>query len=106
MEQRSKNGSRNGARASKPSATPLPVPTRRRTDRTAGTLVLIGGACEPEGEALGAFLRLSNALDGGKIVGITTASQDPANSARQWMADFEKAGATHVEIPIVDRRDR
>lgn len=82
------------------------APTRRRTDRSPGTLVLIGGACEPQGEALGAFLRLSNALDGGKIVGITTASQDPANSARQWMADFEQAGATHVEIPIVDRRDR
>jgi cyanophycinase len=82
------------------------TPTRRRTDRTAGKLVLIGGACEPQGEALGAFLRLSNALDGGKIVGITTASQDPANSAREWMKSFEQAGATHVEIPIVDRRDR
>jgi cyanophycinase len=80
--------------------------TRRRTDRGPGTLVLIGGACEPQGEALGAFLRLSNALDGGKIVGITTASQDPANSAREWMKAFEQAGATHVEIPIVDRRDR
>lgn len=100
MEQRSKNGARGGVR------TRSATPTRRRTDRTGGTLVLIGGACEPEGEALGAFLRLSNALDGGKIVGITTASQDPANSARQWMADFERAGATHVEIPIVDRRDR
>ena len=81
-------------------------PTRRRTDGGAGALVLIGGACEPQGEALGAFLRLSNALDGGKIVGITTASQDPANSARDWMQAFEQAGATHVEIPIVDRRDR
>jgi cyanophycinase len=100
MEQRSKNGSRGGAR---PRTTP--APTRRRTDRTQGTLVLIGGACEPEGEALGSFLRLCNALDGGKIVGITTASQDPAESARQWMADFQRAGATHVEIPIVDRRD-
>jgi cyanophycinase len=101
MEQRSKNGARGGV---KPRAGA--VQTRRRTDRTPGTLVLIGGACDPEGEALGSFLRLCNALDGGKIVGITTASQDPANSARQWMADFEKAGATHVEIPIVDRRDR
>lgn len=101
MEQRSRNG-KNGAKAPGPGA----MPTRRRSDRTGGTLVLIGGACEPQGEALGAFLRLSNALDGGKIVGITTASQDPANSARLWMADFEKAGATHVEIPIVDRRDR
>lgn len=100
MEQRSRNG-KNGAKAPKGA-----TPTRRRTDRATGKLVLIGGACDAEGEALGAFLRLCNALDGGKIVGITTASQDPANSARQWMADFEKAGATHVEIPIVDRRDR
>jgi cyanophycinase len=97
MEQRSRNGVRGGVK---------PAPTRRRTDRNEGTLVLIGGACEPDGEALGAFLRLSNALDGGKIVGITTASQDPANSAREWMKSFEQAGATHVEIPIVDRRDR
>ncbi|HEU0298324.1 MAG TPA: cyanophycinase [Longimicrobium sp.] len=79
---------------------------RRRTDRHPGTLVLIGGACEPTGEALGTFLRLSNAFDGGKIVGITTASQDPVKSAREWMKTFEAAGATHVEIPIVDRRDR
>jgi cyanophycinase len=81
-------------------------PTRRRTDRTAGTLVLIGGSCDPHGEALGAFLRECNALDGGKIVGITTASQDPANSAREWMKTFDEVGATHVEIPIVDCRDR
>lgn len=81
-------------------------PTRRRSDRTAGTLVLIGGACEPTGEALGAFLRQCKALDGGRIVGITTASQDPAGSARDWMKSFAEAGATHVEIPIVDRRDQ
>lgn len=85
---------------------PGPHLTRRRSDRNGGKLVLIGGACEPQGEALGAFLRLCNALDGGKIVGLTTASQDPANSAREWMKSFEQAGATHVEIPIVDRRDR
>jgi cyanophycinase len=101
MEQQSENGAGAGLKPDVAGA-----PTRRRTDRNQGTLVLIGGACDPLGEALGSFLRLCNALDGGKIVGITTASQDPANSARQWMADFEKAGATHVEIPIVDRRDR
>lgn len=81
-------------------------PVRRRTDRGAGTLVLIGGACEPTGDALGAFLRHCNALDGGKIVGITTASRDPAGSAREWMKSFQEAGATHVEIPIIDRRDQ
>jgi cyanophycinase len=79
---------------------------RRRTDRQVGTLVLIGGACEPTGEALGTFIRLANAGDGGRIVAITTASADPVGSARQWLADFDEAGATHVEIPIVDRRDR
>ena len=80
-------------------------PARRRTDRHGGTLVLIGGACDPTGEALGCFLRLSNAFDGGRIVGFTTASQNPALSAREWMQAFKHAGATHVEIPVVDRRD-
>ena len=81
-------------------------PVRRRTDRSSGTLVLIGGACEPTGEALGTFLRMSNAFDGGRIVAITTASQNPVKSAREWMKAFEEVGATHVEIPIVDRRDQ
>jgi cyanophycinase len=80
--------------------------TRRRTDRHSGKLVLIGGACEPTGEALGAFLRLANAREGGKIVGLTTASGDPAGSAREWMEIFERAGATNVEIPVVDRRNQ
>jgi cyanophycinase len=71
-----------------------------------GTLVLIGGACDPEGDALGAFLRLSGALEGKKVVGLTTASSDPVGSAREWLAAFERAGAGNVEIPIVDRRDR
>jgi cyanophycinase len=97
MEQHS-NGARSGVKQDAGEAA-------ARTGRE-GALVLIGGACEARGEALGAFLRLSNALDGGKIVGITTASQDPANSAREWLKSFEEAGATHVEIPIVDRRDR
>jgi cyanophycinase len=80
--------------------------TRRRTDRHAGTLVLIGGACEPTGGALGAFLRRANARDGGKIIGITTASEDPTTSARVWRAAFHEAGADNVEIPIIDNRDR
>lgn len=79
---------------------------RRRTDRHAGTLVLIGGACDPSGEALGCFLRLADAFNGGRIVGLTTASADPVASARGWLADFERAGAHGVEFPIVDRRDR
>jgi cyanophycinase len=99
MERQSGNGA--GARSAVRAR-----PVRRRTDRSSGTLVLIGGACEPTGEALGAFLRHSKGLDGGRIVGITTASQDPADSAREWMRRFAEAGATHVEIPIVDRRDQ
>lgn len=79
---------------------------RRRTDRHAGTLVLIGGACDPMGEALATFIRLANGTDGGRIVGLTTASADPQGSARSWLADFDRAGAGNVEIPIVDRRDR
>ena len=80
-------------------------PTRRRTDRHTGKLVLIGGACEPTGAALGAFLDLCSARDGGKIVGLTTASSDPVGSAHHWMDSFRAAGATNVEIPILDRRD-
>lgn len=81
-------------------------PNRRRTDRHAGTLVLIGGACEATGEALGAFLERADARSGGKIVGITTASVSPAHSAREWLEAFRQAGADNVEIPIIDNRDR
>lgn len=79
---------------------------RRRTDRHAGTLVLIGGACNPNGRALGSFIELAAARGGGAIVGLTTASGDPRESARQWLEDFRRAGVDDVEIPIVDRRDR
>jgi cyanophycinase len=75
-------------------------------DWEGGTLVLIGGACDPMGEALGAFLRISGALEGERIVGLTTASSEPAASAHDWLDSFERAGVSNVEIPIVDRRDR
>ena len=81
-------------------------PNRRRSDPRQGTLVLIGGACTPNGDALGAFVDSASAHDGGRIVGITTASSDPEESAREWMACFAEAGATNVQIPIIDRRDR
>lgn len=81
-------------------------PNRRRGDRHSGALVLIGGACDPRGEALGSFLDRCGARSGGKVVGITTASADPAGSAREWMAAFAAAGAHNVEIPVIDRRDR
>jgi cyanophycinase len=79
---------------------------RRRTDRHTGTLVLMGGAVEADGEALDAFVELVGGRDGGKIVGFTTASADPAGSAREWTHAFAQAGAENVEIPIIDRRDR
>jgi cyanophycinase len=79
---------------------------RRRTDEQAGTLVLIGGACDPMGEAFGRFVELAKGRDGGRIVGLTTASMHPVKSAREWLKSFEQAGATHVEMPIVDSRDR
>ena len=105
---RSRNGSEAAATASpdSPESWGEEHPNRRRSDRHAGTLVLIGGACEPCGDALGSFLDRCNAREGGKVVGITTASTDPAGSAREWMAAFAAAGAHNVEIPVIDRRDR
>src|SRR5919201_3242828 len=79
---------------------------RRRADERAGTLVLIGGACDPLGPALGTFIELTGARNGEKIVGLTTASSNPLQSALAWKDDFAAAGAKNVEIPIVDRRDR
>ena len=78
----------------------------RRDDRKAGTLILIGGGLDPAGPALDAFLRLSGAREGAKIVGFTTASTDPVRSAVAWKDAFATAGATNVEFPIIDRRDR
>lgn len=85
---------------------PTPRKTRRQSDEQSGTLVLIGGACDPLGKALGTFLRLSGATEGGRIVGFTTASADPTQAAIAWKDAFASAGVTNVEIPIVDRRDR
>lgn len=82
------------------------TPNRRRGDEKAGTLVLIGGACDPLGEAFDVFLQRSGARQGARIVGITTASADPAQSARDWADAFARAGAPHVEFPLIERRDR
>jgi cyanophycinase len=78
---------------------------RRRTDRHAGLLVLIGGACDPHGGALGSFIDLAKARHGSGIVGLTTASRDPRAAALEWLADFRRAGVDDVEFPVVDRRD-
>jgi cyanophycinase len=68
--------------------------------------VLIGGACTPDGGALGAFLSLAGADAGAPIVGLTTASSNPVKAAAAWRRDFASAGAHNVEIPIVATRDQ
>jgi cyanophycinase len=83
------------------------TPTRRLTDRHAGVLVLIGGACDPEGAAFKSFIELCRAREGGgKIVGLTTASHEPVESANDWINAFATVGAHDVAIPIVDSRNR
>ena len=74
-------------------------------DTARGTLVLMGGAVDPRGRALGAFLELARARDGGRIVGLTTASATPVEAARAWVADFRVAGARQVFIPVFRRGD-
>ena len=85
MEQQSSNGSGNGRAAGTPSnrVAAADVSTRRRTDAHGGVLVLIGGACDPAGEALGRFVELAKGREGGRIVGLTTASMNPVRSARE-----------------------
>ena len=78
----------------------------RRDDRKTGALILIGGALDPAGPAFDAFLRLSGAREGAKIVGFTTASTDAVGSAVAWKDAFASAGAVNVEFPIIDRRAR
>jgi cyanophycinase len=73
-------------------------------DPAAGTLVLIGGACGPEGHAFGAFVNEVRAV-GGPIVGITEASADPTGSGKLWTADFAAAGLRDVSFVRVDRND-
>ena len=71
----------------------------------AGTLVMIGGACTPTGDALGAFLKLAAAAEGGPIIGITSASRDVRGSAAHWRNDFKSAGIDDFEFPIIETRD-
>ncbi|HEX6750022.1 MAG TPA: cyanophycinase [Longimicrobium sp.] len=103
MERQSGNGRSGGDRGR---VAADEAPNRRRGDRHDGTLVLIGGACEATGEAFGRFVDLAGGREGGRIVGITTASANPTRSAREWLRSFIEAGATHVEMPIIDSRDR
>lgn len=71
----------------------------------AGTLVLIGGACTANGDALGSFVKLAGAADGGPIVAITSASQDVRGSAQHWKTDFETAKAGDVVFPVIETRE-
>jgi cyanophycinase len=87
-----------------------PSGARRRSrrapiDQARGSLVLIGGACTPGGEALGSFLRLSGGDLGAPIVGFTTASSNARGAATAWRHDFAAAGVPHIEIPIVETRE-
>src|SRR5215208_1939817 len=79
--------------------------TRHRRPEAKGVLVLIGGACTPHGHALRSFLDLAGARSGGRIIGLTTASAEPEESARHWLTTFRSAGAFNVEIPMFDRTD-
>jgi cyanophycinase len=78
----------------------------RRHDDQAGSLVLIGGASDPMGAAFTRFLTMSGAAEDARIVVITTASTDPVKAATMWKRDLESAGATNVEAPIIDSRQR
>src|SRR5919106_1127253 len=103
MRRNSLDGNGQGTPDETPAAPAAPS-HRRASDRGAGALVLIGGACTPEGDAFGRFIELTGARQGGRIIGFTTASADPMASAVAWKNDFATAGAKNVEIPIVDRR--
>ncbi len=71
----------------------------------AGTLVLIGGASDPQGEALAAFVNLASAARAGPVVAITSASGNPAASARRWRHDLRAAGLEHAKLPVVVTRE-
>jgi cyanophycinase len=89
----------------KPDAPPprVDTPSQSQQDRdTRGPLVLIGGACTPNGEALRSFVELAREA-GGPIVGISAASENPVESARLWRADFRSAGVQDVEFPRIKR---
>ena len=73
--------------------------------RASGTLVLIGGATTSHGSSLGEFVRRSRARTGGRIVGVTSASSNPAASARQWRHDLLAAGCVNVTVPIIPTRE-
>lgn len=78
----------------------------RQISPDGGPVVLLGGATSPEGDALGAFVTLARAREGSRVVVLTSASGDPAGSARQWKRDLRAAGCLHVEAPVVATREQ
>jgi cyanophycinase len=79
--------------------------SRRRLRDATGTLILIGGGTTATGPALASFVEMTKAKDGASIVGITTASSQVAVARDMWLTDLQQAGATNVDIPIVETRD-
>lgn len=49
---------------------------------------------------------MTGAGDGAPIVGLTTASSQVGISRDMWLADLRQAGATNIEIPMVETRDQ
>lgn len=105
MASRSAGGASGNGRRGRQSGA-LAGKRRAPLDGARGALVLIGGACTPDGGALGAFLSLAGADAGAPIVGLTTASSNPVKAAAAWRRDFASAGAHNIEIPIVATRDQ
>lgn len=50
-------------------------------------------------------MNLTGAKDGAPIVGLTTASNQVSLARDMWLGDLSAAGATNVEIPLVENRE-
>lgn len=68
--------------------------------------MLIGGGTTAGGPALAGFVEMTSARDGAPIIGLTTASSQVKVSRDMWLADLTQAGATNVEIPVVETREQ
>ncbi len=68
--------------------------------------MLIGGGTTVGGPALAGFIEMTSAQDGTSIIGLTTASSQVKVSRDMWLADLTQAGATNVEIPVVETREQ
>jgi cyanophycinase len=49
---------------------------------------------------------MASAREGAPIAGLTTASSQVKVAREMWLADLAQAGATNVDIPIVENRDQ